>query len=108
MAKQLPLFDDSLNYSYQIDLDGTVYNINVRYNHREDYWHLSLYLTDNTPLVTGVRMVYDTDLVGRFKQANLPPGILLLTNDAGLESMGQEDVRDSKLIYITEEEANEL
>lgn len=108
MARELPLFSDSLNYSYQVDLDGTVYDLQIRYNHREDYWHLSLSLPDSTPLVTGVRMVYDTDLVSRFKQLNLPEGALVLINDAGLEKMGRNDVLDSKLIYLTEEEVSEL
>ena len=108
MAKTLPMFTDSRNYSYQMDLDGIVYDINIRYNYRDDYWYLGLSFPDGSAIVTGVRMVYTTDLLGRFKQPSLPKGILVLENDAGLDKMGLDDILDSELFYISEAEVNEL
>lgn len=108
MAKTLPMFTDSRNYSYQMDLDGIVYDISIRYNYRDDYWYISLALPNGDAIITGVRLVYTTDLFGRFKQPNLPPGILVLENDAGLDKMGLDDILDSELFYISEAEVNEL
>ncbi len=103
----LPTFDDPF-YSYATTLEGREYLLKFRFNQREDVWYLSLYMPDETPLVTGIKMLDGTDLIQRADE-RLPPGKLFAysnsrnnTTAGGLEEVGK--TKRVMLVYVSSDE----
>lgn len=86
----------SSNYEFRIDLEGSTYNLSLKYNKRENRWYLNIKDEQDNPIVMGIKMVLNTSLVERFQDDRLPPGTLFLLNqtdinvDPGLEDFGTE------------------
>lgn len=104
----VPTSDDPF-YTQVSDLDGTDFILEFRYNQRENAWYFGVSLTDTTRLVSGVKVVCDVDLLGRFSDNRLPPGKLMAVaneqNDT-VPGMGELGVdRRVTLVYV---EASEL
>lgn len=58
-------------------LDGTVYELEFRYNQREACWYFSISLEDGTELLRGIKIVVGVSLLGRSIDSRLPPGELV-------------------------------
>lgn len=71
----IPTFEDPF-YSMTIALEGKPYVFDFRYNQREQLWHLSISLEDGTALATGIKIVCGVNLLGRYADIRLPPGLL--------------------------------
>lgn len=103
----LPTFDDPF-YSQITDLDGTDYLLEFRYSQRENAWYFSVSLSDETRLVSGVKVVCGVFLLDRFPDVRLPPGQLIAlpngTDDSlpGMNELGPD--RRVTLIYLDAEE----
>ena len=104
----LPTFEDPF-YSYATTLEGKSYLLTFKYNQREECWYLSIYLSDLTPLATGIKMVPDVNLIQRADE-RLPPGFLFCTallsqntTPPGLEELGETDKR-VVLVYVSSDE----
>lgn len=76
MILQIPTFDSPF-YTQVIDLDGVDYLFDFRYNQRENAWYFSIALVDETPLVSGIKIVVNVGLLQRFPSPLLPPGLLI-------------------------------
>lgn len=66
------------NYSYTTGLDGKEYKLHYIYNVRNASWYLSIYKTDGTLLLSGVRLVPWLDLLFIHPKTELPLGNLYL------------------------------
>lgn len=66
------------NYSYTTGLDGKEYKIQFIYNIRTSSWYLSIYKTDGTLLLAGVRLVPWLDFLYVHSKVELPIGNLYL------------------------------
>ncbi len=91
----LPTFEDPF-YSYSTTLEGREYLLVFRFNQREDVWYLSIYMPDQTPLVTGIKMLDGANLIQRVDE-RLPPGRLFAysrsrsnTTSGGLQEVSQK------------------
>lgn len=81
---RLPAYPDRSHYSYRVALEGTVYRLRWQWNPRTEGWYVSLYTSDDTALVTGVRVVCNYPLFSELKDARLPLGMVVavpLTED---------------------------
>lgn len=50
-------------YSMRVRLDGQDFNFKFRYASRQERFYLSIYAADDTPLVLGIKLVCNTELV---------------------------------------------
>lgn len=94
------------SYSQQITLEGVIYEIGFTWNTRANAWFMDIG-RDNLPLVSGIKIVDSYELISRFANYKLPPGILLSMD---LGSIGRIPLFDElgtqvKLAYLTESEA---
>lgn len=59
----------------EVELDGRVYRIGLRYNVRMDSWFMSIATASDEPLIRDVRIVLDYPLMfGKDYDDLLPPG----------------------------------
>ena len=97
---EIPILD-STNYSFRIDLEGSTYNLALKYNQREDRWYLDISDEQDNPIVLGIKLVLNTSLVERFQDSRLFPGTLFLSSQTDLNTApGLLDLGSNiKLLY---------
>jgi len=66
----LPAFTETVN------LDGQVYRLSFAWNYRANYWSMSFLDAGGAPLVQGIRLVLNLDLLRQYPGRGLPPGML--------------------------------
>lgn len=103
---EIPLDSENSTYTQVMQLEGTFYLLSFHWNTRDEAWYCSIFLTDGTPIVSGIKLVVDYELLHDYKIANQPPGALFFI-DSTLNGIpcGRNDFGDRcKLIYLTSEE----
>lgn len=83
---QIPLRNDLDAFDFNVALDGRTFNFEVQWNTRAAQWSLIVRNDSQVELVGGVPMVVNSDLLGRFVNPALPPGVLILFDTSGLNS----------------------
>lgn len=58
-------------------LDGTDFQLQFRYNHRENCYYLNIALPDQTVLAQGIKIVSNYRLLQAYADDRMPPGELL-------------------------------
>ena len=100
---EIPIRSDIPSYSFKIDLDDVTYTMEIFFNLRMCRWHFNLLADNEDPLVMGIPIHINVDLVGRFKQTNksIPQGIFFAVNsvDANAEPTRDNFSTDVKLLY---------
>jgi len=102
-------FVNTAAFSQQVILDGNPFNITIVWNTRGEFWTISFFNTDDTPIVTGIKMVLGFSLLRGYKHiVALPPGALIVFDPAGSDVRpGFDDflgTRGLLLLYATEAE----
>lgn len=107
MPQELPLRADVDWFAYSVELDGTTYGFEYRWNERAGdagAWFLTLSDASGSVLVAGRRLVVDFPLLSRFRSdSRLPPGLLLGVDvggasvDPGRDALGV----GFRLLYYT-------
>ena len=100
---EIPTRTDIPAYKIKIDLDDVTYTMQFYFNARMNRWHLNI-LTDNEePLLMGIPVHVNVDLVGRFKETNktLPQGTMFATNSTSeyVEPFRDNFSTDVRLYY---------
>ena len=91
-------------YRQEITLDESQYIIDIIWNERGEFWFFDLYDRDEAPLVLGVKMVLDFDLLLPYSVAGMPTGSLILLDTTGsFERATYEDIEQFTLGYVTDE-----
>lgn len=95
----IPTRNDLPHYFQTVELDGKTYGLELYWNTRSLSWFLSIWdSTFTTRLLAGRRLAVDSFILGRFKDARLPPGEFLAIDllgtgkDPGLKELGQRVV----------------
>ena len=101
--------EGSSYFEKRISLDGRDYILRFLFNTREEKWYLDINDQDNVPIVSGLKLVLNIDLVRRLTDERRPKGALHVFENAssneqqidpGLSSLGL----DIQLVYFDEEE----
>jgi hypothetical protein len=91
---QLPLRSDLARFDFVLSLDGVAYKFFFSWSTREACWHMSLFLEDETPIWSGIRVVVNWPLNQRSRSALRPPGMFMAFDaeqqsvDPGLTDLG--------------------
>ncbi len=98
----MPLRADVPAYTFQLSLEGRLYNWVIRFNERMSRWIMDISDENNTPLVLGTPIQVDFNLIKRFKQSALPPGDFFAVDESGEgKQPDRQDLgNDIKLFYI--------
>lgn len=98
---EIPL--DSLNASVKIRtvLEDIELVLRFDWNERLERWVLYIYDAEENPLVLGLVLNINQELIRRFEIEGLPPGNLILYDAEGTETeCGRDDLGDRcKLLY---------
>lgn len=110
MSVTLPLRSDLPHYTFQVELDGASYEFEIRWNDMAAGWIMSIFTSDSQPIVTGLRLVVDWSLAGRYADARLPPGKLIAQDTSGAHADPTRDDLGSRviLLYFSEAEVEAL
>ena len=101
---KLPLRHDVYHYSYSIELDSILYNLEFRYNTHAAKWIMDISTNLFEPIITGIPLLLGVNLFGRYVNANLPPGILFLVNmGISNEDGDRDDFGDNVILMYLEE-----
>lgn len=103
---EIPITLSEPSFKIRTILEDVQLFLRFDWNGRDIRWNLSIYDTSENPLVVGLPMNVNTELVERFEIDGLPPGLLMLYDTSGknLEA-GRDDLGDRcKLVYLTSDE----
>lgn len=70
----LPLRNDAAHFGYQIELEGTTFGLDFRWNSRESSWYWSLLDEGSEPLLASLRVVVRNLYLWRYRRLGLPRG----------------------------------
>lgn len=102
----IPVRNDIPNYSERVELDGAIYNLELRYNARLARWILDINDQDKNPIVVGLVCLTGIPLTTQIVKNKLPRGdFILLDIQERDENAEREDLGETVgLFYMTEEE----
>jgi hypothetical protein len=98
---QIPVTSEFPNTELSVDLELITYILKFNFNSRTSLWYMTISQEDGTPLVVGVPIFTDVDIMIQYKNPDLPPGIFMafdtedLSADAGRDDLGNR----VKLLY---------
>ncbi len=84
------------DYSEQVLLDGVLYGLRFRWNHRANAWFMDVSDTSGTALVWGRRLVVGLPLLRQHHALAIPPGEMLILDaentdhDPRLSELGEK------------------
>lgn len=80
MNEYINIDKPEIPYAFEVELDGTVYGLEINYNQSFDYFTVDL-LKDDTALVIGEKMVLNRPLFRNFVSIDLPNKTQLIPLD---------------------------
>jgi len=84
-----------------VNLDGQYYIFRFIWNNRDESWDMDILLPGDIPLIMGIKLVVNYELISRYIQEGVPPGMLILYNADNVR-YGRYDLNKSHvLLYIT-------
>lgn len=92
--------------SFRVSLGDTQYGLRWLWNGREGVWTLSVSDADGEPILSGVRVVLDVDLLAYTADARAPQGYLIVsdpsggTTEPGLDELGNR----VQVLFVTLDE----
>jgi len=87
-------------YKEEIVLNDISYVFNLEWNSRFEYWSLSVMDVNETPIVSGIKLVYGIDLFAQFPANGLPAGNLIL-NGGDYLRIAEKELGDTvELLFV--------
>lgn len=93
--------DDSPALKMRTVLEGVEFLLEFKWNTRDLRWNISFLSSQDDPILMGIPLNINSELLERFEIDELPPGKMILfdstgkTNEAGLSDLGAR----CKLLY---------
>lgn len=93
---------DSLNSQYSLDvaLSGTSYRLSFFWNVRGAFWTMDVTDLSDLPILMGVKLVADWDLLSNFANPLLPTGRLLCVDTSGAGTDPTDSDLGSRVILV--------
>jgi hypothetical protein len=99
---EIPTRSDIDTYTFSVDLEGTAYGFAFHFNGRMQKWLMNILAEDGTPILESLPAFVNTDIIGRFSDARLPPGHIIFIDKSGAAlDPGLDDLGDRvRMFYI--------
>lgn len=106
MMLEIPTRTDLPAYSEQVELDGKVFNLNLRFNKRFNRWVMDIADSENAEVIHGVVIYTGVPLlVQYYHKANLPLGDFICIDSKGsTDAPGEDELGDRFKLYYLEVE----
>lgn len=102
---EIPLRSDLDHYEFSVDLDGKAYLFEIIWNTRNETWFLTIKNDEDTPIVAGIPLLVNSNLIARFERDELPPGVLTLLEVSGSNLDAEKADIGARCVLIYEEAA---
>lgn len=100
---EIPLRSDVDNYDFSVDLDGSTYFFELSWNERTSMWTLIISNAEKNVILGAIPLMVNSNLLERFKIAELPPGTLALLDLSGTNLEAGKSDLGNRCIMIYEE-----
>ena len=103
---EIPLNADNTWFTQRLILDDNEYLMEFTWNTRGEKWIVSLYNAIGISIITGIPLNVSVDLFNKFKDSELPDGMIFLyDNEGAFDECTREGLGDRwKLYYGTDDE----
>lgn len=94
MPQRLPLIPGEPHYRFSTELSGIPFVVEVRWNQREEAWYMTVLDANESPVLSGVKLVLGALLGARSADPRKPPGAFVVADlsgtgrDATLDDLG--------------------
>jgi hypothetical protein len=97
---QIALDSTAPLFTLRVTLDGSDYLLTFDYHASEDRWYMSIADVNESPLVSGVKVLANWPLLSQYSALGLPPGTLFSFDNSaqGGEPPGQYDLGNRVLL----------
>jgi hypothetical protein len=107
MAFVIPVQEGLTFFTFDIEIDGRLYNWEVYWNEREETWYFDLFDEDQIAIITGVKLVINYNLLSSYADARIPAGAIMFLNENDNVVPTADNLGvDFNIYYFTEEEVN--
>jgi hypothetical protein len=81
-----PMRNDVPQYSFNISLSGTVFNIQVLFNVRMQRYIMNINDTQGNTILAGIPVLIERNLTGQYITLAIPSGTFFCTDDTGQDT----------------------
>lgn len=101
----IPMISD-VNYEFDIQLEQTTYRFIVVWNNSGDFYTMDIQNLSTGVEFRGIKLVLNTELIGKFASSDLPNGgILVINTDQSKQRLNFEDFAgNARLIFVPQAE----
>jgi len=100
----IPTRTDLGAYTFQVELDGAVYNFIFQFNDRESYWYFSILDESGNILRSGIKVTSNWSLLRLLIEVTAPPGVLLAVEPTDKDfDPNFDDLGDTVFLTYVEE-----
>ncbi len=102
-VQTIPARPDLTDYTFQVELDGGLYDLDILYNSRERLWYGTLRDVNGVDILSGFKMTLGTPVTRLLTDRRRPPGEIVLfdTTGEGIDA-GDQELGDRVLVLYTE------
>jgi hypothetical protein len=107
---QIIPFKEPAQWREQIELTGTNYILRFKWNAINQFWSMDVLDIDDNPIVLGVKVVVNWNLLEQYSMLEKPQGDILCQNIVGgFQKLGRFDMSEiAELLYYEPGELSEL
>ncbi len=100
---QIPVLDGAAFQRQRIALDGRIYTLGLMWNQWASFWSLSLWDSEESPIVLGIRLVCDWPVLRFYRyDSRTPPGEFMAHDLTGSRAPpGFDDFGIGKRVELT-------
>lgn len=102
----IPHIPNQFFFTETVTLEGVTYELEFNWNHRGEFWCVTIYDSEGNILIAGVKVVLEFDLFKRYSKTNIPIGLFIAICDGiskaklAFDELGTT----ANIIYIPESE----
>jgi len=97
----LPISNDKAHYEFITTLDGVEYVFTFRYNFRSADWYMSIADDTKQPILSGIPVRVNRDLLDQYRSYPVPQGLMLCINNVNpkVEATRDSFSKDVVILY---------
>ena len=98
---EIPVRIDTPYYDEKCELESVIYTLTFRWNERASLWVMDITTNNEEIIISGIPLVCNVDLLGRFRDTRLPQGMLFCYDNTqtGLDPDDTNFGTDVSLLY---------
>ena len=87
-----------------VSLEGKNYIFRFTWNNRDNSWNMDIMKPNDIPIIMGIKLVVNYELISRYIQEGVPPGMIILFNEKNVQYDRYDINQTHFLVYITSDD----